>query len=361
MRILSLSLDRSILDASSPAAQRQLLAYAGHEASIIVIAPGDQKEFDLAPGIRVRTFGGASKFGAFMHAFVHLKFLEKPDVVTAQEPMYTGFLASRIAKRFACGLHLQDHSGMFARGPAHLRERILRAYAKRLFRRADRVRAVSERGKRGLIAIGVSESKIDVIPIATDVAVFSAIDRSSALPEQILTITRLESEKGVDVLLRAMVEVVKARPATSLVVVGDGSLRRAYERLSRQLGIGASVLFLGKEDDVKPFLARAGVYVQPSHFEGWGLAVIEAGAAGMPIVMTDVGCAGEVIKDGESGLVVQPGDAKALAAALVRVLSDLRLARSLGEKAKQAVADLPDAQTTAARIRASLEAARHTG
>ncbi|MCK9361105.1 glycosyltransferase family 4 protein [Patescibacteria group bacterium] len=361
MRILSLSLDRSILDPASTAAKRQALAYAGHEAVILVVASGEQKEFDLAPGIRVRTFGGASKFGAFMQARSHLRMAERPDVVTAQEPIYTGYLAARLAKRFGCGLHLQDHSGIFARGSANLRERVLRAYAESLLLRADRVRTVSQRGKKGLMTIGVQEQKIDVIPIATDIAAFSQVDRSLALADEILTVTRLESEKGVDILLNAFVEVQKVRSQASLVVVGGGSLRQAYERMARHLRIGTAVLFVGKEDDVKPFLARAGVYVQPSRFEGWGLAVIEAAAAGMPIVMSDVGCAGEVIKDGESGLVVPPGNPKALAASLLKVLSDASLAKRLGSAAKLAVANLPDAQATAALIRASLEAAAKTG
>ncbi|MCC6563817.1 glycosyltransferase family 4 protein [Candidatus Uhrbacteria bacterium] len=361
MRILSISLDRSSLDPNSAAAKRQALAYAGHEASILVVAPGTQKEFDLAPGIRVRTFGGASKFGAFMQAWSHVRMAERPDVVTAQEPIYTGYLAARLAKRFGCGLHVQDHSGMFAHGPANLLERVLRLYAKSLLRRADRVRTVSQRGKKGLMSIGLREIKIDVIPIATDISLFSQVNRSLALTDELLTVTRLEPEKGVDILLHAFVEVQKARPQTSLVIVGDGSLRKAYERMARRLGIGAAVLFVGKENDVKPFLARAGLYVQPSRFEGWGLAVIEAAAAGMPIVMSDVGCAGEVIKDGESGLVVPPGNPKAVASALLKLLSDASLANTLGAAAKQAVAHLPDAEATATLIRASLEAAARKG
>jgi glycosyltransferase involved in cell wall biosynthesis len=99
------------------------------------------------------------------------------------------------------------------------------------------------------------------------------------------------------------------------------------------------------------------VYVQPSYFEGWGLAVIEAAAAGVPIVMTDVGCAGEIIKDGENGLVVPPGNVTALAEALERVMKDEALRSALAEAVRRAVANLAGPEATAEAIRSSLEAA----
>lgn len=359
MRILSLSLDRTILDPQSAAAKRQVLAYAGHEAVIVVVASGTAKDIELAPGVRVKTFGGTSKFGAFMQAWAHLRMAEPSDVVTAQEPVFTGLLALRVARRMRCALHVQDHSGMFGRPVFDTRERFLRPVAKFVLRKADRVRTVSERGKRGLVSIGVAENKIDVIPIATDVSRFASVDRSHVMSDQMLCVSRLEKEKGIGVLLSAFHLLHTKHPEMSLVIVGDGSERATLEKLARSLRIGDAVMFAGMQSDVTSYLARAGVYVQPSYFEGWGLAVIEAAAAGLPIVMTDVGCAGEIIKDGESGLVVPPGNVKALAEAMERVLSDAALRRTLGEAAQRAVAPLLGPEATAETIRGSLEASRH--
>ncbi len=344
MRILSISLDRRVLDPTTVVAQRQVEYFRGHEVSFIVLE--DPKK---------------SKLSIFWSAWMQARKARGFDLVTAQDPFFCGWIGRVAARHMRVPLHVQDHSGAFARAPFGWKERLLYPMARSIVRRAQRIRTVSQRGKRGLMALGIPELKVDVIPIATDIVLFSQVDRSLALSDEILTVTRLEREKGVDVLLHAFVEVQKARPQTSLVIVGDGSLRTAYERMARRLGIGSSVLFVGKEADVKPFLARAGMYVQPSRFEGWGLAVIEAAAAGMPIVMSDVGCAGEVIKNGESGLVVPPGDSKVLATALLKVLSDASLAKSFGVAAKQTVTGLPELQATAALIRASLEAARFTG
>lgn len=332
------------MDPSTVVAQRQVEYFRGHEVSFIVLE--DPKK---------------SKLSIFWSAWMKARKARGFDLVTTQDPFFCGWIGRVAARRMKIPLHVQDHSGAFAREPFGWKERMLYSVARSIIKHAQRIRTVSQRGKRGLMALGIPESKIDVIPIATDIAAFSRVDRALALPDEVLTVTRLEREKGVDVLLQAFVEVQKARPQASLVIVGDGSLRKGYERMARRLGIGSSVLFVGKEADVKPFLARAGVYVQPSRFEGWGLAVIEAAAAGMPIVMSDVGCAGEIIKDGESGLVVPPGNSKALAVALLKILSDASLAQGVGIAAKQAVANLPDAQTTAALIRASLEATRLTG
>ncbi len=344
MRILSVSLDRRVLDPTTSVGQRQAEYYRGHEVSYILLDNPKR-----------------SKFLTLLSAWSEARKARGFDLVTVQDPFFCGWIGRVAAKKSKAPLHVQDHSGAFARKAHGWKERLMYRSARKTIRQASRVRTVSLRGKNGLMTLGVPESKIDLIPIATDIRAFSQIDRSLALPDEILTVARLESEKGVDVLLHAFVLIQKARPQTSLVIVGDGSLRKGYERLARRLGIGASVLFTGQGSDIKPFLARAGVYAQPSRFEGWGLAVIEAAAAGMPIVMSDVGCAGEIIKDGESGLVVPPGDSKVLATALLKVLSDAALAKTLGSAAKQAVANLPDMEATAALIRASLEASAKTG
>lgn len=342
MRILSISLDRRVLDLATAVGQRQAEYYRGHEVTYIILDNPKRP-----------------KWLTFVIEAYHASRLTRHatyDLVTAQDPFFCGWIARIAAKKSRAKLYVQDHSGAFARKPNGWKERVMYWSARKTMRRADRVRTVSQRGKRGLLEIGVSEDRIDVISIATDISRFAQVDRSRALPNQILCVSRLEKEKGIDVLLYAFADLKKTASQAALVIVGDGSLRKNFERLARRLGVGDSVLFAGQQADTRPFLARAGVYVQPSRFEGWGLAVIEAAAAGMPIVMSDVGCAGEVIKDGESGLVVPPSNSKALALALGRVLSDAALARSLGEATKRAVSALPSPEATIAAIRASYEA-----
>ncbi|MCR4256712.1 MAG: glycosyltransferase [Candidatus Uhrbacteria bacterium] len=338
MRTLSVSLDRRVLDPNSAVGQRQAAYYRDHEVSYIVLD---------APG---------SKLGTLFAAWRQARHMRGIDLVTTQDPFFCGWIGRVAAKAAKAALHVQDHSGAFGRPAFGWRERMLRPVATYVLRNADRVRTVSERGKRGLVSIGIPASKIDVIPIATDVSRFAFVDRSRVMPNQILCVSRLEKEKGIGVLLSAFHLLHTKHPETSLVIVGDGSERATLEKLARSLRIDDAVLFAGAQHDVTTYLARASAYVQSSYFEGWGLAVIEAAVAGLPIVMTDVGCAGEVIKDGESGLVVPPGNVKALAEALERVLNDAALRRTLGEAARRAVASLPGPDATVEAIRRSLEA-----
>src|SRR6185369_8234196 len=118
--------------------------------------------------------------------------------------------------------------------------------ARHVLKRADRIRTVSQRGRKGLLALGILENKIDVIPVATDISRFASIQRK---PEKnILCIARLEKEKGVDELLHAFSHLHEQYPDYSLTIVGDGSLRG-------ELDIGLEgVEFVGSQSDVRPYL-----------------------------------------------------------------------------------------------------------
>jgi glycosyltransferase involved in cell wall biosynthesis len=118
------------------------------------------------------------------------------------------------------------------------------------------------------------------------------------------------------------------QPSWHLTVAGSGKLVGPLSHLASSLG--ASVTWIEHQADVAPYLAKANIAVVPSLTEGWGLAAIEAAAAGLPIVMTDVGCAGELLVDGESALVVPPNDSNALSAAIARLASDFGLRQRLG-------------------------------
>lgn len=338
MRILSVTLDRRVLDPQSPVGQRQAAYYRGHEVSYLSL--DDPKR---------------SKLAVFLSALREAHRARGFDLVTAQDPFFCGLTGRIAARRSKTRLHIQDHSGAFGRKAFGWKEKLLRLAAKKILRKADRVRTVSARGKNGLIAIGVPASKIDVIPIATDVSRFAGIGRGHALQNELLCIARLEREKGLDVLLQAFALLRMKRPEAALVIVGDGSQRKKLERLARGLGIASSVLFAGAQADVRPYLERAGLYVQPSRFEGWGVAVIEAAAAGVPVVMTDVGCAGEVITDGVSGVVVPPDHPQALADGLFKCLAETGFAARLASEARTRALALPSPDATAQAIRESFE------
>ena len=132
---------------------------------------------------------------------------------------------------------------------------------------------------------------------------------------------------------RTLIEAARLVPEADFVVAGGGELREELERLAS----GSNVRFLGARDDVPAVLASLDAFAFPSLFEGLCLAVIEAQAAGVPVVATPVGGIRETVVDGETGLLVPPGDPPALAAAIRRLLEDRPAAEAMADEAKRRV------------------------
>ena len=124
-------------------------------------------------------------------------------------------------------------------------------------------------------------------------------------------------------------KLAAARTDVSFVVAGDGGLRESLEARARSL-LGDRIRFLGWATDLSVLYGALDVVVLTSRNEGTPVALIEAGAAGRPVVATDVGGVAEVVRDGASGFVVRPGDAAAMAARVGGLLDDPEAARAMG-------------------------------
>ncbi len=149
----------------------------------------------------------------------------------------------------------------------------------------------------------------------------------------ILTPARLDAQKGHPFLLEALREV----PDAVLALAGEGPERAALEGLAQRLGVKGRVRFLGRREDVPELLAACDVFALPSLYEGSSLAVLEAMAAGRAVVSSAIGGTDELIEDGRSGLLVEPGDAVGLAAALRRLIEDPALREELAGRARERV------------------------
>ncbi len=170
----------------------------------------------------------------------------------------------------------------------------------------------------------------------------------------------MDDQKGVDVLLRAMAEVGGDWPLT---LVGEGWQRDRYEGLARELGVVGRVQFLGHGDReaVRQHMAESGCMILPSRSENYPLVLLEAMAVGVPVLTTRVGGIPEMIEDGVSGLLVEPGDSAELARAMETVAGDPGLRRRLSEEGRR-VADRHSWDVVAGELRVLLEeAAREAG
>jgi glycosyltransferase involved in cell wall biosynthesis len=186
-----------------------------------------------------------------------------------------------------------------------------------------------------LIEEGVADRKIAHIANGLDLDRYDTGARAARARRVVSTVANLRPGKGHDVLLKAAAHVVRRIPDVMFQIVGDGPRREELERLASTLRISAQVQFLGHRDDVPEVLRESDVFAFPSFMEASPNAVLEAMAAGLPIVATRVGGIPEVIEHEQGGLLVPPGDERSLAAAIVRVIERPALAAQFGDAARQ--------------------------
>ena len=204
-----------------------------------------------------------------------------------------------------------------------------RWFAPYLYLRAvDGVAAISSGVADAMADAGVSRDRITIIPSGVDCDYFrppSADDRDAARKlfgieastVAVGTVGALETRKGHSHLLEAIAKI----GASSMVclIAGDGSMRNEFEQHAAKLGVSGQVRFLGRVEPSRALLWALDIFVFPSLREGLGVAAIEAAACGLPTVASRVGGLAEVVSDGESGILVSPGNPRELADAIGRL------------------------------------------
>jgi glycosyltransferase involved in cell wall biosynthesis len=233
----------------------------------------------------------------------------RPDVVHTH--LVHGDVYGALATGRARLLSTKHNDDRFRLGPFRYLERLL-------MRRAARVIAITEALRRFTVErVGLPPEKVTTIPYGLDDPPRAWAPTELELPagKIVLAIARLVEQKGIDVAVRAM-----AGLDASLVVLGEGPERARLEALARDLNV--TLVLPGRVGDVASVLRRADVLVHPARWEGFGLALLEAMLAGLPVVASRVSSIPEIVADGETGVLVPPDDSAALAAALARVLDD---------------------------------------
>jgi glycosyltransferase involved in cell wall biosynthesis len=292
---------------------------------------------ELMDGIRVHRVGG--------------RFTVYPLVAL----MYVLWLRSRYDVIVDCENGIPFFTPLFSRLPKvlvvhHVHREIFRQYTKppvrwlgywlegwlmpRVYRRTDVV-AVSKSTKLELLRLGFRDDRITIVA--------SGIEPSEAWPAQqtsnptILCLGRLTRQKSIDVVIRAMPEVVRHLPDARLDIVGQGPERPLLERLAWSLGMAQHVRFHGYVPNAarEDFLRSAWLAVCPSRLEGWGVACLEASAHGLPVVAADVAGLRDSVRNDETGVLVPYGNASVMANALVELLSDAVRRARLGAAGRE--------------------------
>ncbi|HYM87542.1 MAG TPA: glycosyltransferase family 4 protein [Nitrospiraceae bacterium] len=225
---------------------------------------------------------------------------------------------------------------------AHVRQEIEPAKVQRYWLdRVEAVIAISRQIEQSLIAGGVAVKKVRTLYSGIDLFKRQlthdgqAIRQMIGIPDGAVllgTIANLFPRKGYEVMLQALPAIVRAAPTVHYVIVGtDGSdYADRLKQLAHELKIADRVHIVGFQDPVQPFLASLDLYVHPALMEGFGIAVVEAMAMGKAVVATTTGGLPEVVAQGETGLLVPPGDVESLAATVVSLLQDRVRREQLG-------------------------------
>ena len=207
----------------------------------------------------------------------------------------------------------------------------------------DAVVPVSQMLRDELVKRGIPDGKIRLIPNGIDIDRFKpdGAKRGTRVRWGVKegtfvlgTVGRLNKEKGHTYLIEAMREIIKKHPETVLVIVGDGPLKEELISCTKNNDLKEYVIFTGNQEDMPSIYAMIDLFTLPSLTEGTPLVLLEAMAMQKPIIATKVGGVPQVIRDGETGILVRPGDSVGLAEGILKLLDDSSLASRLGRNAR---------------------------
>jgi glycosyltransferase involved in cell wall biosynthesis len=184
-----------------------------------------------------------------------------------------------------------------------------------------------------LVAAGVDRDKIRLIHSGIDVDRFKAEGDVEGRNPTIGTLAVLEPRKGHRYLVEAIARLKARGLSLRCLFAGTGAERERLEDLATQFGVKAEVGFLGFVEDTPAFLAGIDIFILPSLHEGLGVSVLEAMAAGRPVVASRVGGLSEIVVDGKTGLLVPPADSAALSEAIAALIAEPGRARAMGQAA----------------------------
>lgn len=376
MKSLFIANDPTLFDPASPARER-MQRYAAAIGTLYVLSRAYRKDVDAyrhgiqEGGLILQAVSGGKINGliGLFGAARRLVTKEGIEIVSAQDPFEHGWVALCAVRGTTAKLHLQVHTDFCS--PWFTRHHVMRAaevhmpllntirqrIADRLIPKADGIRAVSIRIRDSLTArYGDHLPPVTVIPIATSVT----LPPPAPLPEHpfsfsLITVSRLAPEKRIEDILHALARLHRTYPAVGLFIVGDGPSRRSLEARVRALGLASHVQFLGWRRDALALMQSAQAYIQASAYEGYGLTLIEAALARLPIITTDVGIVGEVFVGYEEVLVAPPGDPAALTVHIASLVEDMQARRMLAINAeRKARAHLEGMEQQPLRVAADL-------
>jgi glycosyltransferase involved in cell wall biosynthesis len=212
-------------------------------------------------------------------------------------------------------------------------------------KRADRIIVVSRAAAHFCDLLGLPEERMTVVPNGVDLACFNGETDASLMRKElgigddplVMTASRLVKRKNPELLVSAFAKVLKTVPEAKLVIAGSGREKESVLRKVESLNITNSVFMMGElpRERVAHLMRAANVFVLSSKMESFGLSLLEASAAGLPVVCSNAGGVPEVFQDGFNALLYPPGDDDAMASAMISLIRDRDLAKKVSANAFQ--------------------------
>ena len=321
LRVVIVSRDGTAADPASRTAGR-MRAYAAQVAQlrVVALAREDARAAVLGDNLAVDIIDVRKPFTALFRACKAVSEAARAidaDLVIAQDPFEAALSAWWTCWKDRRALLIEEHGGVFLgeywKGESS-KNRFLHPIGLCLLKRADGIRAVSKKIKDDLHR-RFPKKRVESIPVYTE-----PISCARKVDVAFGYVGRLVAQKNLPGLLRAFHTVHRAHPDARLLIVGSGPLEGEVKRLAAEYGMGEAVGWMPHVDDVASVYGRIGALVLPSWYEGWGRVVVEAMQCGAPVIMSDVGCAGEIVRDDAEGKIVPVGDDEKLAAAMIALL-----------------------------------------
>ena len=372
MRVLMISYDRNMFTEGSDA-HANVLSYGEFmdELHVIVFSrkAHNLEKKKIGDNIWLYPTSGSPAWMSIFKAISIGKKIKNIDIITTQDPFEAGLVGYILKLAHRVPLQLQLHGDYFS-SDYWRRESVLnggrRVVGEILLRQADCIRVVSGRIEQSLVELGISEKRIVRNPIAISPEYFSEKDPKQDLHKEnpaadfiFLSMARLVPVKNLGLLINAFHTVLKAHPKATLVLVGSGPEEKKLKHIAAEYKIEKGVVFMPWTEDPYSLYKTADAYVLSSNYEGWGKVVIEAMATGLSVIMTDVGCAREVVEDKESGLIVPVGNKEKLAEAMKTMIEQNALRQKLEQNARERARGLPSQAAYLTTYKESLSACQN--
>lgn len=323
---------------------------------VAVSSPGKElKEIGVREGVRTEAVYMERRIALgqdviSLLALIRLIRKEKPWMVHTMTPKagLLGMLAARI-----CGVPVRMHTftGLVFPTATGIKKRLLMLTDRITCACATFINPEGEGVKNDLMRFGITHKELHIIGNGNvngvDVSYFNRTDEVLCQAESIREegcitfcfVGRIVGDKGINELVESFVEIIKEFPACRLLLVGDfeEKLDPVMPVVRQIIFENEQIVFAGWQDDIRPYLAASDVFVFPSYREGFPNVVLQAGAMGLPCIVTDINGSNEIIHDQVNGLIIPPHDKDALWKAMKIMVTDETIRREMGDRARNII------------------------